>query len=288
MDEWEMGDGQLPETPKKKSRRWLAILLVLAVLGAGGALLWRQFNPFRGSPETVAVDAGVDGGVDAGAQPALSLLEGDALLRKLGADWSKAKEFARWLALEDLVRRLTAAVNLVADGESPAPVLTFLQIKGEFSAQEGTKAKGKKLKKLTAHKRKPPLHPGRMFIAQDSYSRFDSFTEVFSSVDAAAVGRAYGQLRPYFETAYAQIGRPGTKFDDRLVAALRRLTSVKLLEGQVEVVPRGAVYAFKDPAIEALSPAEKHLLRMGPKNGRAVQDTLRKFAASAGFDLTAK
>src|SRR5579863_4411017 len=139
MDEWEMGDGQPTEVPRKKNRTALIAALVAAVLAAGGVFAWRQFFSNRGPVETVGPDAGVDAGVDAGSGPALSLADGDALLRKLGADWSKAKEFASWLAAEDILRRLAAAVNLVADGESPAPVLTFLHIKGPFEALEETK-----------------------------------------------------------------------------------------------------------------------------------------------------
>jgi hypothetical protein len=49
----------------------------------------------------------------------------------------------------------------------------------------------------------------------------------------------------------------------------------------IEVEADGALYAFADIRLESLAPAQKQLLRMGPSNARAVQDTLR----SVGFAL---
>jgi hypothetical protein len=37
------------------------------------------------------------------------------------------------------------------------------------------------------------------------------------------------------------------------------------------VVRSEGLYAYADPALEALGPVEKHLLRMGPRNARLVQ-----------------
>ena len=39
----------------------------------------------------------------------------------------------------------------------------------------------------------------------------------------------------------------------------------------------------KEPELEALSPAEKHLFRMGAKNAQVVQSSLKRFASAAGL-----
>jgi hypothetical protein len=54
-------------------------------------------------------------------------------------------------------------------------------------------------------------------------------------------------------------------------------------EGPVLVEPDGAVYAFADPKLEALGPVEKHLLRMGPRNARLVQQKAREIETSLGL-----
>jgi hypothetical protein len=43
------------------------------------------------------------------------------------------------------------------------------------------------------------------------------------------------------------------------------------------------VWAFADPELEALSAAEKHLLRMGPENARQVQEKLSELAELLGY-----
>jgi hypothetical protein len=45
---------------------------------------------------------------------------------------------------------------------------------------------------------------------------------------------------------------------------------VRLVEG------KGATWAFADPALERLDPAQKQLLRMGPENAARIIDTLRQ------------
>jgi len=50
------------------------------------------------------------------------------------------------------------------------------------------------------------------------------------------------------------------------------------------VYPRGAVgYAYADEGLESLNGAQKHLLRMGPRNARLVKDKLREIAAALGI-----
>jgi hypothetical protein len=53
--------------------------------------------------------------------------------------------------------------------------------------------------------------------------------------------------------------------------------------GPVEVIPKGALYAYADLRLEALSGAEKHLLRMGPENMRKVQTKLSEIASALGL-----
>ena len=39
-------------------------------------------------------------------------------------------------------------------------------------------------------------------------------------------------------------------------------------------------YHYADPRLEALQPAQKQLLRMGPENAERVQDQLRRLATA--------
>jgi hypothetical protein len=49
------------------------------------------------------------------------------------------------------------------------------------------------------------------------------------------------------------------------------------------VEPQGIGYRFEDANLESLTAAQKHLLRMGPRNVRIVQLKLRDIAAALGI-----
>ena len=198
--------------------------------------------------------------------------EGDALLRQLAAGWSTDPELARWLAAESLVQRLAAAAVLVSKGASPRPMLGFVELRGAFVVDEQLG-------------QAPGRTPGagadvveRDFIAPAAYARYDLITRLVTGVDPGSAARAYRQLSPYLEGAFAQIAQPGERFDAVLRAAIERLRAVPVPAGPVEVVPKGAPYLYADAALEARPPAEKQLLRFGPTNQAALQAWLGRFA----------
>lgn len=279
MDEWELPVDQDRPEPQRNLR--LIAVTALVLVGIAGGVFWR-LRAERGAGLTAAApDTGAGGPValDAAAPPPKSLAEGDALLRKLAAEGSKAPPLAEWLAAPEITQRLAAAVRLIATGASPKTVLSFIGIEGEFAVVEHVTP--------GSRKRASPGYFERVFIAPKSYARYDGLTKTVTSIDPAYAGRAYAQLRPYFDAAFAEVAGTGERFDDVFKAALDRLISVKVPEGPVELVPKGAIYLFKDPSLESLQPAEKHLIRMGPKNAKAVQDLLRSFRESAGFERRA-
>ena len=47
-------------------------------------------------------------------------------------------------------------------------------------------------------------------------------------------------------------------------------------EGDVRVVPEDGLFRFQDRALEDRPELEKHLLRMGPRNARILQEKARE------------
>jgi hypothetical protein len=262
-------ENQAQKTSFKSRGPW-GVLIVLALLVAAGVGVWTQWDRIMPPPPAPAVvDAGV--AVDAGvpAEKSVNIAEGDAVARDAGiipADWLKGG---------DLVRRAAGAVNAVAEGATPRPMLSVLQPDGAFTVDEqaGKPIKGK-LKK--GQKRR---EASKFFISEKNDARYDKVTKMVTQMDPAAVARLYKQLKPYLEAAYREIARPGQTFDAAFGAAVDRLAAVPITDRPREVVPleTGVGYAWKDPKLEALSPAEKHLLRMGPKNARAIVKQLQAF-----------
>jgi hypothetical protein len=125
-----------------------------------------------------------------------------------------------------------------------------------------------------------------MVIAPASYTRYDFLAEGAASLDAAAAARLFRRALPLLEAAYRELGYPQGGFEAALREGLTHLLAVPVVETGIALRPvrRGTVLVYEcvDPALESLSPAQKHLLRMGPANVARVQATLRAFLSALG------
>jgi hypothetical protein len=271
-------DLQPQPTSLRRPSRWPWVMGLLLLVGAAVGL-FLVIRPEEAPAPALVADAGpppAPPAVDSG--PAPSLLEGDAVLRRQLDALGAPPALLSWLEGDGVLRRLVAAVNLIAEGQSPRAMLTFFPVTGPFQVRELVGPPPPRPKKGP-----PPPRPVRSFIARASFQRYEGVAAALGAVDAAAAGRLYGELRPFLDAAYGEIGRPGTHFDDALAHALGVLLSVRWPGEDLELKPSGAVWAYLDPALEALSPAQKHLLRMGPVHGGSVQRQLRAFAQGAGL-----
>ena len=69
-----------------------------------------------------------------------------------------------------------------------------------------------------------------------------------------------------------------------LERAIGVLLQTPALDERVALEPNGITYADSDPKLESLSPAQKQLLRMGPRNSEAVRRKLEEIAALLKLD----
>lgn len=261
------GHEQQPQTTFKRRGGPLTVVIVsVLVLGVGATVAWFMLQ--RPQPEVVVAPPPEVAPVDAGvAEVPLDAEASQATIAQWLNEHVVPPELKAWLSAPEVVRRAAAAVYAVAEGDSPREVLSFMQPAGEFSVREtrGTKRK-----------------PGKVFIDEKSYARYDRIAEVIGSLDAQAAGRLYAGLRVPLQAAFREISPPGQTFDAAFVRAVDRLAAVPLQEGPVQVVlmPKGVTYAFVDEKLEQRPPAEKHLLRMGPKNAHLVVKQLQAFRAA--------
>lgn len=189
-----------------------------------------------------------------------TLSTSDAVIRELAAGLSSHPKLAAWLVNEDLVRRFVGSVDNIAAGISPRAHLEFARPKEGFKVSE--QADG------------PPV------IDPASYRRYDAAAEVFASLDTAGTVALYRELEPLIDDAYAEIGPPGKSFDDRLAAAFDQLLAVPVVDARQPVEPLVVTYAWADEELEALSGAQRHLLRMGPENVAKIQNKLGELRAA--------
>jgi hypothetical protein len=265
----------------RKSARGLAIaaLLVLAL----AAIYWQRWGGEGGpaqpaalqpppvaeraetrAPSPTAVAAvrseSVHAPVSSEALPPLDA--SDAFVRAAAAEISRHPSFAEWLAREELVRLFVVSVDNIAEGLTPSKHLPFLKPRGKFLVIGSDTA---------------------LRIDPSGYHRYDRIADVFSSLDAEGCAELYFRIEPFIERAYREMGYPDRDFDDRLGEAIDALLAVPVAPEDPALVEEVLRYEFADPELEALSDAQKHLLRMGPRNVQRIQNKLRELAQAAGI-----
>ncbi|MDH4264649.1 MAG: DUF3014 domain-containing protein, partial [Deltaproteobacteria bacterium] len=151
----------------------------------------------------------------------------------------------------------------IADGLSPRAHLSFL------SPQKGFEVTGKSPK---------------LYLDPQGFNRYNLVADAFSSLDAQGTIRTYKELKLYFQGAYRELGYPNRDFQETLVRAMVELLHAPIVEGKIllEEEEEGINYRMVDDYLEDLSDAQKHLMRMGPKNVRKIQAKLREMALALG------
>jgi hypothetical protein len=186
-------------------------------------------------------------------QPALP--ESDAFAREKLARLSAHPAWQAWLAQDQLIRRIAALIDGLSKGEIVRRDVAFLAPKGSFKAIE--------------------RDLDRYVIDPSSYRRYNSIADAIASMDASAAGSAYAELKPLLLQAYAELGYSGQNADEKLLKALDHLLATPAINGEIELIRPSVMYKFKDPELERLSPAQKQLLRMGPRNLQKIRAKLQ-------------
>jgi hypothetical protein len=249
-------------TSLKRAGRTPVLVAILAVLLAGGALAVRIAQERAASPAPTGA-APPEGAAPAASSPAMP----DAIAEDPGPEApapaalveavSRDERVQEALARPGWVRRWAIVADNLAEGASPRRELAALAPRGAFAVV-----------------RRGPVTA----IAPEAYARYDAFADAVASVDAAALATLYRAVHAPVEAAYRALGYPSAPFEAVVARALRRIEAAPVADGDVAVVEEGGVWAFADARLEALPEVEKHLLRMGPRNTRLLQEKARELS----------
>lgn len=247
-----------------KARTWWIVGIVAVVIVAVVLVLFgirsRTAEKKVAQPTPVPVPTAVPAAT--GIPSGVTLSTSDQFVRQVVAGLSSNPALVEWLANKDLIRRFVAAVALIADGKSPVSQISFLRPDTKF------------------HVRKVGRH---LVASPRSFHRYDLATDVFSSLDTAGTVKALNRLEPLIDEAYAQISRPGQKFQDTLKKAIIVLLKTPSVPANVPLKVKVLTYMYTDPKLEKLSPAQRLLLRTGPENVQKIQSKLRELATALGI-----
>ena len=247
------------ERQRRRSAIRKTSLLALAVFAAVAVyFFWTRQSPQAPQPPAPEIEiarAATPPVIPTFALPQLQ--KSDPFVRGLVTSLQPGPTLVEWLVTDDLVRRATVAVIAVSEGRTPPSLPPTLQIARPFPVAK---------------------RDGRLFVDPNAYRRFDAPVAVVTKTNSATLAKLYRRLGPLFSEAYAKEGYPDQDFDLALAAAMEELFATPRVEGEIELIPDAPNYAYKDPNLEDLSPAQKQMLRLGPENQRKVR---RKLAALA-------
>lgn len=261
-----------PPPPPDRSLASQIALPALVVLAIGAATLYfvsRQPSPRSPAPAVqqqtaapaVAPPAPLGGEPEAVTIPPLD--ESDDVVRMLARVLSQNPTFLAWLASDDLIRTFTVTVVKVAEGQTPATHLRMMRPRAGFSVRR----RGEDT-----------------YLDVRSYERYTPLADAVTSIDPAGSARLYATLKPRIEDAHRELGYRNTPFDQTLERAIVLLLSTPVPDQPPLLQPgRATEYLYADPRLEKLTSAQKHLLRLGPRNARAVQSSLRNIASALGI-----
>jgi hypothetical protein len=241
------------------SSRSVYIALALVAAAAVAGVLWFRGRGSEPEPQNLAGLNATGPAPETGPTvPPLALPELDAsdeFIRSVVGSLSAHPQVARWLVTDELVRRFVLSVVEMAGGRSPRAHVQFL-IPPEAPAVRGS-GEG-------------------LTVDPAAYRRYDLLAETFASLDTDGTAVLYHQLHPLFVEAFGELGIPGGSFDEAMDLAVQNVLSAQGTTSSLAVRPNESVYEFVDPDLEARSPLEKHLIRMGPENAARVQAKLRE------------
>jgi hypothetical protein len=242
-------------------------LLAAALVAAGyyaGTLRPTPSTPATATPSPVAAtDVPLP---PLGGEPAAVTIppldESDPVVRTLVGALSSHPRIAAWLATQGLIRNFTVVVENVASGPTPAKHLQTLK------PTEGVRVVERN---------------GNLYLDPRSYDRYKPLADAVASLDPAETARLYGTLKPRIEEAHRELGSPDGAFDPVLERAIVKVLETPIRDAPIRVEPHGIGYEFADPDLEALTGAQKQLIRMGPQNARTIQTRLREIALALGI-----
>ncbi len=190
-----------------------------------------------------------------GAQPAPSLNQSDQPFHEALAALPGAPGLEKLLVPDNIIRHLVVTVDNLSRKKVAVDQRPIKPTAGQFM----TLANGDQL-----------------IIDPENFKRYQPFIEVVKATDPQRAVQLYYRFYPLFQAAFDDLGYQNAYFNDHLIALIDHLLATPDVSGPVALVQPNVMYRYADPALEALSPGQKTLIRMGPANEALLKARLRE------------
>ncbi|WP_371377271.1 DUF3014 domain-containing protein [Thalassotalea aquiviva] len=158
------------------------------------------------------------------------------------------KELLDLIVTEDVIRRAVVFTDNFARGDLAYTHLPVKEPDGSFL----TDTQGQDNEVFT--------------ISDVNQQRYLPYIDLLNSFEPETLVAQFIQTKPLFEKAFNELGYPNLTFDDVLQQAIDRVLDMRVINEDVELVRPNVIYQYKDSDLEAMSPADKFLLRIGKEN----------------------
>jgi len=160
------------------------------------------------------------------------------------------KEFSNWVKADDLVRRSASYLDGLSNGVMLSKIFPLTPPEGAF----------------TTHK-----SDGSIWLNAGNYERYNRTINAIANTDMASIAKMFHFSRPLLEAAFAEMGYNPRQMDGIVLQAIDVILAAPIIVEPIKLTRESVVYKFADPALEALPPLQKQLLRIGPNNTKHLQ-----------------
>jgi hypothetical protein len=184
-------------------------------------------------------------------EPLPRLEESDDAVRDAIGDIPLGTAGQQYLVPGNIIERSASVVYLMAQGDVPYKLLPVSRPKAAF----------------------PISDDGTQVVTDPAgFERYDALTQWLQRLDVASLLSSIDWFIPLFREAWSYYGEDPAAFDMAVVMTLDLIITTPEVDlSEARLIRKEAVWIFEDPAIEALAPIQKQVLRMGPDNAEIVK-----------------
>lgn len=256
--------------PRHTTGKLITFIIAICLLCGFGYYLFKQLSTVETTPEKIVVET--TSPKTATTEPlevkqppeipeqtieepildvALPTLDGSDFDAKKQLDsLTAAGNLSNWFFPEHLIRRGVAFIDGLSHGAQlnkmykvPSPTTKFLVVKED--------------KKL--------------WLDTHNYQRYDYAIKVIDAIDNDQLVKSFHLFRPLLEEAYSELGYAAKDLDKAIISALNQILATPFRHEPIELTQESVHYKYANPKLEALTPIQKQLLRMGPENTYVIQ-----------------
>jgi len=250
--------------------KWLAGVLIIAIVGLGGVFLYREKTAHDAAqpPQPVAAassalpsatvhDAALPqhpigpAGASTAALPALDQSDDEIMAGLLALTSDGALKTL--LRPDAIVSRMVSTIDALPKQTIGMNILPLRTPTGRFQVQPDD---------------------GMFVESKKNLERYDTYMYVADHVNPKTAAAWYKRNYPLFQSAYRDLGTNGY-FNDRLIEVIDHLLDAPEPKGTLQLLPEKVGYVYANPTYEQLSVGQKFMIRVGAENEGKLKAKLR-------------